>query len=98
MCVCVCVSPVCSAGRMASRLSSTPHHLQQGMTLAFLENQLASTLTLGSGPEYHHWLIVYTRFLVNEGEQRLLCRGFGLGRMLSNNIKTYKIELHFMCV
>ncbi|XP_012671317.1 protein HIRA [Clupea harengus] len=66
-----------SAGRMASRLSSTPHHLQQGMTLAFLENQLASTLTLGSGPEYHHWLIVYTRFLVNEGyEQRLreLCK------------------------
>ncbi|XP_076126488.1 protein HIRA [Alosa pseudoharengus] len=66
-----------SAGRLASRLSSTPHHLQQGMTLAFLENQLASALTLASATEYRHWLIVYTRFLVNEGyEQRLreLCK------------------------
>ncbi|KAL2091877.1 hypothetical protein ACEWY4_011675 [Coilia grayii] len=66
-----------SAGRLASRLSSTPHHLQQGMTLAFLENQLAAALTLASGPEYRHWVIVYTRFLVNEGyEQRLreLCK------------------------
>lgn len=66
-----------SAGRLASRLSSTPHHLQQGMTLGFLENQLAAALALASGPEYHYWLLVYTRFLVNEGyEQRLreLCK------------------------
>ncbi|XP_063051137.1 protein HIRA [Engraulis encrasicolus] len=69
--------PSISAGRLASRLSATPHHLQQGMTLAFLENQLASALTLASAPEYRHWLIIYTRFLVNEGyEQRLreLCK------------------------
>uniref|UniRef100_A0AAY4BS36 Protein HIRA n=1 Tax=Denticeps clupeoides TaxID=299321 RepID=A0AAY4BS36_9TELE len=66
-----------SAGRLATRLSSTPHHLQQGMTLAFLENQLSSSLTLSSSTEYRHWLIIYTRFLVNEGyEQRLreLCK------------------------
>ncbi|KAI1901111.1 hypothetical protein AGOR_G00056830 [Albula goreensis] len=66
-----------NAGRLASRLSSTPHHLQQGMTLAYLENQLASALTLKSSQEYRHWLLIYARFLVNEGwEQRLreLCK------------------------
>lgn len=57
----------CSAGRLASRLSSTPHLLQQSMTLAFLENQLASTLTLQSAQEYRYWLLIYARFLVNEG-------------------------------
>lgn len=57
----------CSAGRLASRLSSTPHHLQQSMTLAFLENQLASALTLQSAQEYRYWLLIYARFLVNEG-------------------------------
>uniref|UniRef100_A0A673HMC3 Protein HIRA n=1 Tax=Sinocyclocheilus rhinocerous TaxID=307959 RepID=A0A673HMC3_9TELE len=66
-----------SAGRLASRFSSTPHHLQQGMTLAFLENQLSSSLILLSASEYRHWLLIYARFLVNEGyEQRLreLCQ------------------------
>lgn len=63
---------VCSAGRMASRLSSTPHHLQQSMTLAFLENQLASALTLQSAQEYRYWLLIYARFLVNEGTQQLM--------------------------
>uniref|UniRef100_A0A8C2Q9A1 Protein HIRA n=1 Tax=Cyprinus carpio TaxID=7962 RepID=A0A8C2Q9A1_CYPCA len=66
-----------SAGRLASRLSSTPHHLQQGMTLAFLENQLSSALMLLSASEYRHWLLIYARFLVNEGyEMRLreLCQ------------------------
>lgn len=66
-----------SAGRLASRLSSTPHHLQQGMTLAFLENQLSSALMLLSASEYRHWLLIYARFLVNEGyEHRLreLCQ------------------------
>ncbi|XP_068165973.1 protein HIRA [Antennarius striatus] len=58
-----------SAGRLASRLSSTPHHLQQNMTLAFLENQLASALTLQSAQEYRYWLLIYTRFLVNEGSE-----------------------------
>lgn len=58
---------LCSAGRLASRLSSTPHHLQQSMTLAFLENQLASALTLQSAQEYRYWLLIYARFLVNEG-------------------------------
>lgn len=37
------------------------------MTLAFLENQLASTLTLQSAQEYRYWLLIYARFLVNEG-------------------------------
>ncbi|XP_061836451.1 protein HIRA [Nerophis lumbriciformis] len=66
-----------NAGRMASRLSAAPHHLQQGMTLAFLENQLASALTLQSAPEYRYWLLIYARFLVNEGSDfrlRELCK------------------------
>ncbi|KAM4578370.1 protein HIRA [Fundulus diaphanus] len=66
-----------NAGRLASRLSSTPHHLQQSMTLAFLENQLASALTLQSSQEYRHWLLIYARFLVNEGSEyrlRELCK------------------------
>ncbi|XP_029018283.1 protein HIRA isoform X2 [Betta splendens] len=58
-----------NAGRLASRLSSTPHHLQQSMTLAFLENQLASALTLQSAQEYRYWLLIYARFLVNEGSE-----------------------------
>ncbi|XP_072288928.1 protein HIRA [Eucyclogobius newberryi] len=66
-----------SAGRLASRLSSTPHHLQQGVTLAFLETQLSSALALQSASEYRHWLLVYARFLVNEGSEfrlRELCK------------------------
>ncbi|KAM3868468.1 protein HIRA [Diretmus argenteus] len=66
-----------NAGRLASRLSSTPHHLQQSMTLAFLENQLASALTLLSAQEYRYWLLIYARFLVNEGSEyrlRELCK------------------------
>ncbi|MBN3314167.1 HIRA protein, partial [Atractosteus spatula] len=66
-----------NAGRQASRLSSTPHHVQQGMTLAFLENQLASALILKSSQEYRHWLLIYARFLVNEGSEyrlRELCK------------------------
>lgn len=66
-----------NAGRLASRLSSTPHHLQQSMTLAFLENQLVSALTLQSAQEYRYWLLIYARFLVNEGSEfrlRELCK------------------------
>ncbi|KAM4615984.1 protein HIRA isoform 2-T2 [Polymixia lowei] len=66
-----------NAGRLASRLSSTPHHLQQSMTSAFLENQLASALTLLSAHEYRYWLLIYARFLVNEGSEyrlRELCK------------------------
>ncbi|KAM9446247.1 protein HIRA [Clarias gariepinus] len=66
-----------SAGRLASRLSSTPHHVQQVITLSFLENQLSSARILHSANEYRHWLLIYARFLVNEGyEQRLreLCK------------------------
>ncbi|XP_077416701.1 protein HIRA [Vanacampus margaritifer] len=66
-----------NAGRMASRLSTAPHHLQQSMTLAFLENQLAAALTLQSAPEYRYWLLIYARFLVNEGSEfrlRDLCK------------------------
>lgn len=37
------------------------------MTLAFLENQLTSALTLQSAAEYRHWLLIYARFLVSEG-------------------------------
>ncbi|KAL4593545.1 protein HIRA-like [Arapaima gigas] len=47
------------------------------MTLAYLENQLASALTLKSSQEYRHWLLIYARFLVNEGSEhrlRELCK------------------------
>lgn len=43
------------------------------MTLAFLENQLASTLMLQSAQEYRYWLLIYARFLVNEGTKPALC-------------------------
>uniref|UniRef100_A0A8C6U554 Protein HIRA n=1 Tax=Neogobius melanostomus TaxID=47308 RepID=A0A8C6U554_9GOBI len=66
-----------NAGRLASRLSSTPHHLQQSVTLAFLEAQLSAALTLQSRQEYRHWLLIYARFLVHEGSEfrlRELCK------------------------
>lgn len=68
--VCLCLSVSLSAGRLASRLLSTPHHVQQVMTLSFLENQLSSAFILHSANEYRHWLLIYARFLVNEGEER----------------------------
>ncbi|XP_051924864.1 protein HIRA [Hippocampus zosterae] len=66
-----------NAGRMASRLAAAPHRLQQSMTLAFLENQLAAALALRSAAEYRYWLLIYARFLVNEGSDfrlRELCK------------------------
>ncbi|XP_030647413.1 protein HIRA [Chanos chanos] len=81
-----------SAGRLASRLSSTPHLLQTGMTLAFLECQLASALSLLSPYEYRHWLLIYARFLVNEGyEQRLreLCKDL-LGPVHKSSSSTWE--------
>lgn len=66
-----------NAGRQAARLSSMPHVLQRGTTLAYLENQVAAAMTLKSSQEYRHWLLIYTRYLVNEGfEPRLreLCK------------------------
>ncbi|RXM93474.1 Protein HIRA, partial [Acipenser ruthenus] len=77
MALTACATLSVCAGRQASRLSSTPHLLQQGMTLAYLENQMASALALKSSPEYRHWLLIYARFLVNEGSQyrlRELCK------------------------
>lgn len=46
--------------------------MQQSMTLAFLENQLAAALTLQSAQEYRYWLLIYARFLVNEGTKTSL--------------------------
>lgn len=57
-----------SSGRQAARLFSVPHVVQQETTLAYLENQVAAALTLQSSHEYRHWLLLYTRYLVNEGE------------------------------
>lgn len=45
-----------------------PHLVQQETTLAYLENQIAAALILQSSHEYHHWLLIYARYLVNEGE------------------------------
>nr|XP_025046423.1 protein HIRA isoform X2 [Pelodiscus sinensis] len=66
-----------NSGRQAARLFSMPHLVQQEATLAYLENQIAAALTLQSSYEYHHWLLIYARYLVNEGfEYRLreLCK------------------------
>ncbi|XP_075574912.1 protein HIRA [Pelecanus crispus] len=66
-----------NSGRQAARLFSMPHLVQQETTLAYLENQIAAALTLQSSHEYRHWLLIYARYLVNEGfEYRLreLCK------------------------
>ncbi|NWT21340.1 HIRA protein, partial [Vireo altiloquus] len=66
-----------NSGRQAARLFSMPHLVQQETTLAYLENQIAAALMLQSSHEYHHWLLIYARYLVNEGfEYRLreLCK------------------------
>ncbi|XP_057601425.1 protein HIRA isoform X3 [Hippopotamus amphibius kiboko] len=61
-----------SSGRQAARLFSVPHVVQQETTLAYLESQVAAALTLRSSHEYRHWLLLYARYLVNEGfEYRL---------------------------
>lgn len=61
-----------------------PHLVQQETTLAYLENQIAAALMLQSSHEYHHWLLIYARYLVNEGETCqalvLLCSSDGLLR------------------
>uniref|UniRef100_A0A452QXH9 Protein HIRA n=1 Tax=Ursus americanus TaxID=9643 RepID=A0A452QXH9_URSAM len=57
-----------TSGRQAARLFSVPHVVQQETTLAYLENQVAAALTLQSSHEYRHWLLLYARYLVNEGE------------------------------
>ncbi|XP_033373984.1 protein HIRA isoform X5 [Parus major] len=74
-----CFNPSLStcSGRQAARLFSMPHLVQQETTLAYLENQIAAALMLQSSHEYHHWLLIYARYLVNEGfEYRLreLCK------------------------
>ncbi|XP_011948801.1 PREDICTED: protein HIRA isoform X4 [Cercocebus atys] len=56
-----------NSGRQAARLFSVPHVVQQETTLAYLENQVAAALTLQSSHEYRHWLLLYARYLVNEG-------------------------------
>ncbi|OXB62179.1 hypothetical protein ASZ78_015361 [Callipepla squamata] len=74
-----CFNPSLStcSGRQAARLFSMPHLVQQETTLAYLENQIAAALMLQSSHEYRHWLLIYARYLVNEGfEYRLreLCK------------------------
>lgn len=63
-----CFVDLYSSGRQAARLFSVPHVVQQETTLAYLENQVAAALTLQSSHEYRHWLLLYARYLVNEGE------------------------------
>lgn len=65
---CACLAGFCSSGRQAARLFSVPHVVQQETTLAYLENQVAAALTLQSSHEYRHWLLLYARYLVNEGK------------------------------
>ncbi|TUS57735.1 Protein HIRA [Bagarius yarrelli] len=82
-----------SVGRLASRLSSTPHHVQQVMTLSFLENQLSSSFILHSANEYRHWLLIYTRFLVNEGKNGLKQVAGGLGCVCLGKVGLKKRDL-----
>ncbi|KAG8455922.1 hypothetical protein GDO86_001931 [Hymenochirus boettgeri] len=66
-----------NAGRQAARLFTMPHLVQQETTMAYLENQVAAALMLQSSQEYRQWLLIYARYLVNEGvEQKLreLCQ------------------------
>ncbi|XP_031557389.1 protein HIRA-like [Actinia tenebrosa] len=45
---------------------------QQTATVSHLENQLSACVALGSGTEYHFWLMTYVRYLVQAGlESRL---------------------------
>lgn len=61
-----------NAGRQAAHLFTMPHQVQQETTMAYLENQIAGALILQSSQEYKYWLLIYARYLVNEGfEQKL---------------------------
>ena len=55
-------------GSQASQLFRAPPGGQQATTVSHLENQLACCLALQSGKEYHHWLLTYVRYLVQEGK------------------------------
>lgn len=63
-----CTCHPSSSGRQAARLFSVPHAVQREATLAYLESQVAAALTLQSSHEYRHWLLLYARYLVNEGK------------------------------
>ena len=55
-------------GRLFRSNSTRP----QTATVSHLENQISSTLILGSEKEYHFWFMTYVRYLVQEGiEARL---------------------------
>ncbi|XP_063820846.1 protein HIRA [Pseudophryne corroboree] len=63
---------VSNAGRQAARLFTMPHRVQQETTMAHLEDQIAAARMLQSSQEYRYWLLIYARYLVNEGfEQKL---------------------------
>ncbi|XP_075072457.1 protein HIRA [Mixophyes fleayi] len=63
---------VSNTGRQAARLFTMPHQVQQETTMAHLENQIAAARLLQSSQEYKYWLLIYARYLVNEGfEQKL---------------------------
>ncbi|XP_028396728.1 protein HIRA-like [Dendronephthya gigantea] len=50
-------------GRLFRSSSARP----QTATISHLENQISSTLMLGSEKEYHFWFMTYVRYLVQEG-------------------------------
>lgn len=67
-----------------------PHLVQQETTLAYLENQIAAALMLQSSHEYRHWLLIYARYLVNEGEIRHV--------VLPLQLSFKKLPVHFVCM
>ncbi|XP_068748339.1 protein HIRA-like [Montipora capricornis] len=59
-------------GRQSTRLFRSNHGRQQSATAVHLENQLSSSVALGSAKEYFFWLTTYVRYLSQAGfEARL---------------------------
>jgi len=59
---------------------------QQTNSIAYLESQVCSTLSMNSAEEYHFWLMTYARYLAQTGDEsrlRDLCED--LLRPLNNN-------------
>lgn len=65
-----------------------PHVVQQESTLAYLESQVAAALTLQSSHEYRHWLLLYARYLVNEGE--VAQRGVSVDNIFLSSLSPFR--------
>ena len=57
----------CRGGSMASHMMRSQPGMLQMSTLSHLENKVSCALALKSSPEFHFWLLTYTRYIVQEG-------------------------------